>query len=221
MTGNRDERDLNAPAGPPDSSSEGPPPPRGPLSFLADLVAGIRVGVHVKLLAGYFVGGLLVLGMAILTLVVISNMNHQVSELTRLQNQVESATKKNNLVTSQLHFMALGLLTNDDSEFAKSAEAKRRFSEVLALAESKSPGDKAEFFQRIRDANNRFVTSGSKVLAQSGNPEEAIRIHLEEERPLSMEVQRLLAELVADARTQMTVAQSEFQSDRGLLSTVA
>ena len=61
MTGNRDERDLNAPAGPPDLSSEGPPPPRGPLSFLADLVAGIRVGVHVKLLAGYFVGGLLVL----------------------------------------------------------------------------------------------------------------------------------------------------------------
>ena len=100
-------------------------------------------------------------------------MSHQVSELTRLQNQVESATKKNNLVTSQLHFMALGLLTNDDSEFAKSAEAKRRFSEVLALAESKSPGDKAEFFQRIRDANDRFVTAGSKVLAQSGNPEEA------------------------------------------------
>ena len=165
-------------------------------------------------------GALLVLGMAILTLVVISSMNHQVSELTRLQNQVESANKKNNLVTSQLHSMVLGLLTNNDSEFAKSAEAKRRFSEVLALAESKSPEDKAVFFQRIRDANDRFVTAGAKVLAQSGNPEEAIRIHLEEERPLSVEVQQLLAELVADANTQITVAQSEFHSDRSLLSTV-
>ena len=162
----------------------------------------------------------MILGMAILTWVVISNMNHQVSELTRLQNQVEASTKKNTLVTSQLHFMALGLLTNDDSEFAKSVEAKRRFSEELALAESKSPGGKAEFFQRIREVNDRFVTAGAKVLAQSGNPEEAIRIHLEEERPLSIEVQGLLAELVADANTQITVAQSEFQSDRRLLSTV-
>ena len=220
MTGNGDQHESNAPAGPPNLAGDGLSQRRGPLNFLADLVAGIKVSVHVKLLSGYFVGALLVLGMAILTLVVISSMNSQVSELTRLQKQVESANKKNNLVTSQLHFMALALLTNDDSEFAKSAEAKREFSEVLVLAEAKSPEAKADFFQRIRAANDRFVTAGSKVLAQSGNPEEAIRIHLEEERPRSVEVQQLLAELVADANTQITIAQSEFQSDRGLLSTV-
>ena len=220
MAENGEQRDPNTPVGSPGFYGGGLSPPRGPLSFLADLVAGIRVSVHVKLLSGYFVGALLVLGMAILTVVVISNMNHQVSELSRFQNQVQSAAKKQNLVSSQLHSMALALLTGDESEFARSEEAKRRFSEVLVLAESKSTGEQAESFQNIREANDRFVAAGTKGLAQSGNPEEAIRIHVEEERPLSAEVQRLLTVLAEDANAQMEVAQSGFQSDRKLLSTV-
>ena len=203
------------------SSDRGTSAARGPLSFLADIVAGVNLSVHTKLLAGYLMGALLVLGMSMLTLVVISNMSHQLSELTRLQNQVESASKKSNLVTSQLHFMALALLTNDDSHYANSAEARREFSEVLALAESKSREEKAEFFQQLREVNDRFATAGAKVLAQSGNPEEATRIHIEEERPISVEVEQLLAELVSDAKTQMTVAQTGFQSDRRLLSTLS
>ena len=193
---------------------------RGPMSRLADAVAGIKVGVHVKLLAGYLVGALLVLGMAVLTLIVISSMNRQVEELTRLQKQVESATRKNNYITSQLHLRALALLTNDDAQFAKIAELKRRFSEELALAESKSPAEKGEFFQRIRSENDRFSTAGAKVLAQSGNPGAAVRVHLEEERPVSVEVEQLLGELVADANAQMNVAEAEFQKDRSLLFTV-
>ena len=220
MTENGEQRDPNTPVGSPGFSGAGLSPPRGPLSFLADVVAGIRVSVHVKLLSGYFVGASLVLGMAILIVVVISNMNHQVSELSRFQNQVQSAAKKQNLVSSQLHSMALALLTGDESEFARSEEAKRRFSEVLVLAESKSTGEQAESFQNIREANDRFVAAGTKGLAQSGNPEEAIRIHVEEERPLSVEVQRLLTVLAEDANAQMEVAQSGFQSDRKLLSTV-
>ena len=220
MTDNGDQRDPNVPLGSPNFADESLSTARGPMGFLADLVAGIKVSVHIKLLAGYFAVAMLVLGMAILTLVVISSMNHQVSELTRLQNQVQSAAKKNILVTSQLHSMAVALLTNDEAEYAKTAEAKREFAEILALAESKSPEEKAAFFQRIREANDRFATAGSKVLAQSENPDEALRIHLEEERPLSIEVERLLAELVDDATAQMTVAQAEFQSDRSLLSTL-
>ena len=178
------------------------------------------MGVHVKLLSGYFVGALLVLGMAFLTLVVISSMNNQVSELTRLQKQVQSATTKNNLIASQLHLTSLALLTKDESKYAEIAEARGEFSEVLALAESKSPEDKTEFFQRLRDANAHLATAGAKVLAQSGNPDAAIRIHLEEERPLSDEVEGLLAELVADANTKITAAQSTFQSDRKVLTTL-
>ena len=42
-------------------SDEGRSALRGPLSFLADVVAGINLSVHSKLLAGYLVGALLVL----------------------------------------------------------------------------------------------------------------------------------------------------------------
>ena len=98
---------------------------RGPVGLLADVVAGVGVGVHVKLLSSYLAGAFLVLGMAVLTLVVISRMNHQVEELTRLQNQVESATRKSNYVVAQLHSRALSLLTNDEVHYANIAEARR------------------------------------------------------------------------------------------------
>ena len=188
------------------------------MGLLADLVAGVNVGVHIKLLTGYFAVALLVLGMAALSLVVISSMNNQVPELTRLQKQVESAIRKNNLVTAQLHFMALALLTGDEEQYTRIAEARRGFSEELALAEAKSGVEKSEFFGRLRDANDRFSAAGARVLAHSGDRDEAIRIHLDEERPISVELEQLLAELVASANTQMKVAQTEFQSDRRLLS---
>ena len=204
-----------------DQQSQGPSlTARGPVNLLADLVAGIGVGVHVKLLSGYLVGALLVLVMAVLTLVVISSMNHQVEELTRLQNQVEGATKKANYITSQLHFRALSLLTNDEVYFSNIAETRREFSEKLALVEAESPPDKDEFFQRLREAKDRYVAAGDKVLAQAGNPDEAIRLHLADERTAALEVEQLLAELVAESNAQMSIAQIEFQSDRRLLSTL-
>ena len=196
------------------------PTSTGPLGVLADLVAGIKASVHLKLLSGYLLGAMLVLGMAVLTLVVISNMNNQVLELTRLQKQVESATEKNTLVTSQLHFRALALLSEDETQYSKISEAKTMFSEELARAEAKSPPSKAEFFQRLRDANDRFATAGSSLLARSSNSEEAMRIHLDEERPISVELMELLDELVTDAKSQMNAAETEFQSDRRLLSIV-
>ena len=66
MTENGDQNHRGTPAdaadregatsrdkGPLDLSDHGSSSPRGPLSFLADVVAGINVGVHVKLLAGF------------------------------------------------------------------------------------------------------------------------------------------------------------------------
>ena len=198
MAENGEERERQIPMGGNEgaTSPDGGPPPgsRDPVSRLADMVAAIKVGVHVKLLSGYLIGALLLLGMAILTLVVISSMNNQVEELTQLQDQVESAGKKNNLMTSQLHFRALALLTNNDAKNVKVEQAKQAFSEELAIAELKSPPGKAEFFQRIREINTRFSAAGQKVLAQYqlGNLDEALRLHLEEEREVAIEAEQLL-----------------------------
>ena len=189
-----------------------------PVGLLADMVAGVGVGVHVKLLSGFLFGAMLVLGMAVLTLVVISRMNHQVEELTRLQNQVQGATGKSSYVATQLHSRALSLLTDDEVHFAKIAESRRQFSEKLALIEAESPAGEKEFFNELREANDRFTAAGDKVLAQAGNPDLAIRLHLDEERPASVDIEQLLAELVADANVQVETAQMGFQSDRRLLS---
>ena len=105
-----------------------------------------------------------------------------------MQNQVESATRKSNYVAAQLHSRALSLLTNDEVHYANIAEARRKFSEKLALVEAESPAGQREFFQRLREANDRFAAAGDKVLAQAGNPDRAIRLHLAEERPASIDV---------------------------------
>ena len=181
LTDDEDRRDPNGPSDADDREGpahhgggrsnplqEGSPHSPWPLGLLAEIVAGVNVGVQVKLLTGYFAVALLVLGIAALTLLVISSMNHQVSELTRLQKQVESAIRKNNLVTAQLHFMALGLLTGDEAQYVKTAEAKREFSEELALAEVQSGDEKSEFFRRLRDANDRFSAAGSEGVGPVG-----------------------------------------------------
>ena len=196
--------------------------PLDPLGLLANIVARINVSMHVKLLSGYLVGALLVLGMAILTLVVISNMTHQVDELSRLQEQVEAAGKKNKLLTSLLHFRTLGLLTDDPSHNVRIEEAKVQFAEELARAEANSPANKEPFFDELRDAKAGLVEAGTRVMAsyQAGNLDEAIRIHVEEERLRSAEAEELLNGLVVDANRQMEEAQADFQSDRDLLSSV-
>ena len=73
-------RPHNQPSPSGNSESEGyrgedPSTGHGPLDSLADAVARVSVGVHTKLLAGYLVGALLLLGMAALTVVVIARMS--------------------------------------------------------------------------------------------------------------------------------------------------
>ena len=201
---------------------EGPSTRHGPLDRLADAVARVNVGVHTKLLAGYLVGAMLLLGMAALTLVVIARMSDQVEDLSRLHAQVDSARLKANLVTSQMHFRTLGLLTHDDSQNVKINDAQQQFAALIAKAESKGTAEQAEFFRNIRETNDRFVRASGEALAEFklGNLDEALRVHLEEERPIGDELEGAMAALVDDAIAQMSEARDVFSSDRRLLSTV-
>ena len=55
---------------------------------------------------------------------------------------------------------------------------------------------------------------------QLGNFDEALRLHIEEEREIAIEGEQLLGELVASAKRQMAEGQEGFQSDRKLFTTV-
>ena len=138
----------------------------GPMSRMADVVARLGVGVHVKMLTGYLSVALLLLVMAVLTLIVISRMSHQVEELTRLQGQLDKARLKTNLITAQLEYRALAFLTDDPSQNAKIDVAKQDFVAAINAAEVDSTGEKAEFFRRVRDTSESFDAVGRQGARQ-------------------------------------------------------
>src|SRR5918996_4833273 len=157
-----------------------------PLCPLVDFVAGIGTGVHTKLLAGFLIFSLLLLGMAALSLVVIHQMSQRVERLTRPQEQADLSRQMIYAVTAQSHFRAMALLTNDDSNNTKIADAKKQFLENLAVVEGLSGPGRDEFFSRVREGDGRFAVSSEKVLRlyKAGDMEQALKLHLEEEHEI-------------------------------------
>src|SRR5918992_663224 len=155
-----------------------------PLHPLVNFVARIRASVHTKLLAGFLIGALLLLGIAILSLVVINRMGQQVEELARLQENMDHARRMEYLITAQSHFwaMAMALLTNQSFYNDSIALAKTEFLERLYKVESTSRPERAEFLNQVREANNRFATSSAKVLSlyEAGEIDKALALNIAE-----------------------------------------
>jgi class 3 adenylate cyclase/CHASE3 domain sensor protein len=191
-----------------------------PLRPLVDAAARIKASVHTKLLAGFLVGALLLLGLGILSLVVIDRMSQRVDELARLQERVDRSRQMEYLVTAQSHYRAMALLTRDDTNNDKIANAKREFGDHLNVVERLSPSDQADFFRRVREANDRFAASSDKVLGlyRANNIDDAMRLHLGEEHPISHELEAAMLRLNADGVKQMMDARHQIESDRGLLT---
>src|SRR5829696_8396476 len=106
-----------------------------PLRPLVDVVAGLNVSVHTKLIAGFMVGALLLLGMGVLCVVVIDRMGGRLAEITRLQEKSDRARQMEYLVTAQSHYRTMHLLTQDEGNVDKIADAKRTFAEHLTVVE--------------------------------------------------------------------------------------
>ena len=111
----------------------------GALRPLVDLVAAIKVSVHIKLLAGFLVGALLLLGMALLSLLVIGRMSERVGVLTNLQEKVDRSRQMEYAITAQSHFRAMALFTNDDLNIVKIADANQAFADHLDVFERLCP----------------------------------------------------------------------------------
>ena len=80
---------------------------------VVDAVARIKAGVHRKLLFGFLVGALLLVAMAVLSLVVIRQMNDRMAELNRAQVKSGRAQEMLYAVTAQSHYRAMALLHPD------------------------------------------------------------------------------------------------------------
>ena len=213
------------------SEDEPPPPsnrprPEGalarPLDWLIDAVASIKASVRIKLLSGFLLGALLLLGMGILSLGIISRMNGRVAELQVLFQQVDLARQMEYAITAQSHFRAMALLTDDDTYNDKIGAAKDSFVEDLVRVEAAAGPDKNQFFSEVEEANVRFSDSSTKALAlyRSGKIPEALTVHLDEEHPISHELEDAMRELVGLTTQDMESGVSSIQADHSLVSRI-
>jgi signal transduction histidine kinase len=188
---------------------------------LVDAVARLNISVHRKLLFGFLIGALLLVGMAVLSLVIIGRMSERVAELDRLQEKASRAQQMLYLVTAQSHYRAMALLTHNATKDynADIATAKGKFTDLLDAMEQADPADRA-FFGDVRAANAVYAASSAKVLAayQAGDYAEAQRLHIAQEHTQSHVLEGQLNPFIASAQQQMAQAQSAFVADRILLT---
>ena len=187
---------------------------------VVDAVARINLSIHRKLLVGFLVGALLLVGMAILSLVVIGRMSGDVGDLDRLQENTSRAQQMLYAVTAQSHYRAMALLTHDDKFNAQIADAKKTFSDLLDQM-GRADATETELLQRLRTANDEYTAASGRVLALylAGDLTGAQDLHLKQEHPISHVLEASLKTLIGSANDQITQAQAAFESDRALLTT--
>jgi predicted PilT family ATPase len=149
-------------------------------------------------------------------------MSQRVDDLTELQQQVDLARQTEYGITSQSHFRAMALLTGDDANNAKIANAKGAFLENLGKVEAISSGEKEKFFDDLRETSDQLRVSGEKVLTlyEAGRIEEALALHMADEHAISHLLEPATRELVADASAEAAAASDAFDSNKGFLRTM-
>ncbi|HEY3062631.1 MAG TPA: HAMP domain-containing protein [Chloroflexota bacterium] len=126
------------------------------------------------------------------------------------------------LVVAQSHYRAMALLTHDMVNLDKIATAKAAFADHLAAIEQRTSPDMRGILVRVRQANDRFNATSAQVLQleQAGRDTEAMQLHLDQEHPVSHDVESATAALQASAEQEMTSSRDAFESGRQLLTTV-
>jgi signal transduction histidine kinase len=177
------------------------------------------LSVHRKLLFGFLVGAVLLVGMATLSLLVIGRMSGRVAELDRLQTRASQAQQMLYLITVQSHYLAMALLTKDTTMDQQIAEAKSNFTDLLEGMQHTDPAD-ATFFKGLRDANATFAASSARVVAlnEAGDYAEAQRLHVAESEMQSHDLELRLLSFVTSAQDQMRQAHAAFGADGTLLA---
>jgi len=196
----------------------------GWLRPVVDAAARINSSVHRKLLFGFLIGALLLVGMAILSLVVIGRMSERVAELDRLQAKASRAQQMLYLVTAQSHYLAMALLTKGATMEGQNYMAtigvdQGKFIVLLDEMQHGDPADAASV-QELRAANATFAASSNRVLAlnDARNYEAAQTLHIATSDMQSHDLETLLARFVESAKEQMGQAQAAFGADRTLLT---
>ena len=193
----------------------------GWLRPVVDAVARVKAGVHRKLLFGFLLGAVLLVAMALLSLLVIRQMNDRMAELDDAQVKAGRAQEMLYAVTAQSHYRAMALLLPDDAARYNGLveDAKSDFARLLDELHRAEPAN-AAFYENVRAVNEEYRLSGQKVLAlmDQGDVDAARDVHLDEEHVTSHTLEDSMRSLVTTAKADMANAQDEFRSARDLFT---
>jgi signal transduction histidine kinase len=184
---------------------------------VVDAVARKKSGVHRKLLFGFLFGALLLVAMAVLSLIVIRQMDDRMAELNHARVKSGRAQEMLYAVTAQSHYRAMALLLPQDAGKynGQVEDAKKTFAERLDLMEQDDPSNR-DFYEGVRNENEKYKESGRKVLLlfDTGDIQGATRLHLDEEHPTSHLLETSMRTLIDSANQDIATAQADFQSSR-------
>ena len=195
------------------------PLPRALYPFV-DWVARVNASVHAKLLAGFLIIAILLLSMGVLSIAVLARVNGQVDTLTVLNRQANQARDMIYDVTSQSHYRAMALVTQDGSWNDRIDDAKADFSRNLAQLRGYAIPDRTEFFDRLEVADDRFAESSDEVtrLYEAGKLDQALQTHIDGEHEISHVLEDSLNRLIDDSGELVAAETAAFHSNRRFLT---
>lgn len=186
-------------------------------------VARLQVSLHTKLLAGFLLVTLLLLFVIAMNIFLAYRVEERALRVARLAEQVARAGRMEYAVTAQMHFRAMHLLTGDPANDRNLLGARQSFSTQLGYLEGTLDAQGRAITAKLREANLPFEVSGQKVdrLAQSGDLQGAMKVHLEEEHPASHVLEGLARDLIRLAEARWTTSLQEADRERRWAFTAA
>ncbi len=200
---------------PPTAAGEAAPPEPGDPDRLpplirpaVDFIAKIRATVHTKLLAGFLVIALLMLGMGVMSVIVIGRMNDQANQLVELQRLTDVSRQGIYDVTAQSHYRAMALITEVGSYNDKITIAKQDFTKQLAAIEEVGGPGVQDVVDQLREIDQRYDAASAQVLSlyNAGDLDGALDLHISAEHEISHELEDTLNALIAT--TEERIAQA-------------
>jgi class 3 adenylate cyclase/CHASE3 domain sensor protein len=197
--------------GPPERDPDRLPPLIRPA---VDFIARIRATVHTKLLAGFLVIAVLLVGMGIMSIVVIGQMNGHANQLIELHRLSDLARQGIYGVTAQSHYRAMALITEVDTYNDRIDLAKASFvAQLDGIAEIGGPGVQ-ESVDRLREIDQRFADASREVtsLYEAGDLDGALDLHISAEHEISHELEDELSTLISSTEQRIDEAAAELGS---------
>ena len=178
---------------------------RSPLGRLVHWVAAIKASVHAKLLAGYLLVALLVIGIGALSLQTIAKMSSQGQLLYEAHERVHWSQDIQHALAMQMNFTAMALLLRSEATVENILRENNRFNNTLARLEKAAQPEEVELIQRIRAAQGEALTTVADIanLIRDGKVEEAMRLQQNKQYPLYRRIEEFVTQLVERERSKM------------------